>query len=189
MKKKQVTVEEYKNRMGVYTITINNARYCKKCIEKILKFYLRDEIVFLELYRTDGVNLPAKAMKELKVKILLFFQEYGDIENLNEHLAAAKVRLNEAVYDFLPDVFDYYLDTIVFNPKVGWKTFKRYCSNYLEHRLEDMILNHLAEVLFCYSDSGDFSICVSSEFYSCTNVKNMINKVLLEEGFSEVTIK
>ena len=189
MKKRRVMVEEYKNQMGIYTITINNARYCKNCINKILKSYLKDKTIFLGLYRIDGVDLSAKAMKELKTKIPLFFQKYGDVQNLNEHLTIANICLNDTSYDFFSDIFDYYLDTIVFNPKIDWKTFKQYYSNYQEHRLEDMILNHLAEVLFCYSDSGDFSICFSSEFYSCTNIKNMISKVLLEEGFSEATIK
>lgn len=100
MKKRRVMVEEYKNQMGIYTITINNARYCKNCINKILKSYLKDKTIFLGLYRIDGVNLSAKAMKELKTKIPLFFQKYGDVQNLNEHLTIANICLNDTSYDF-----------------------------------------------------------------------------------------
>ena len=96
-------------------------------------------------------------------------------------MSIAKVSLGNAVFDFFPDVFDYYLDTIVFNPKVDWKTFKQYYSNYQEHRFEDIILDHLAEILFCYSDSGDFSICFSSEFYSYTDVKKLVGKIFMIE--------
>lgn len=181
MKKGQIILEEYKNPMGIHTITINNARYYKNSIKELMQFYLKDKIAFLGFCRMDGVNLSTKTIKELRTKIPLFFREYGDMQNLNEYLSIAKASLGNAVFDFFPDVFDYYLDTIVFNPKVDWKTFKQYYSNYQEHRFEDIILDHLAEILFCYSDSGDFSICFSSEFYSYTDVKKLVGKIFMIE--------
>ena len=37
------------------------------------------------------------------------------------------------------------------------------------------------DVLFCYSDSGDFSICFNSKKYNPIKVRNIINKIFLEE--------
>lgn len=183
MKKRQITIEEYENPLGAHIITINNARY-QKCfitsIEKIFKSFLIEEELFFGFYRTDGVNLTSKRQKELKNEISEFFQKYGDIQNLNEYLSVAKIKLKDLIYNFIPPIFDYYLETTLFNPKVNWETFKQYYSNYQNHRLDDMILNHFSEVIFCYSDSGDFSICFNPEVYNHREVRNMIDEVFFK---------
>ncbi|OQA48535.1 MAG: hypothetical protein BWY46_01307 [Firmicutes bacterium ADurb.Bin300] len=183
MKKRQMTIEEYKNPLGTHTITINNARY-QKCflnsIEKVLKQFLVDEELFFGFYRTDGVNLTLKRQKELKNEIPSLFQKYGDIQNLSEYLSIAKININDYIYNFIPAIFDYYLETTLFNPKVNWETFKQYHSNYQKHRFDDIILNNFTEVLFCYFDSGDFSICFNPEMHNPREVRNMIDEVFFE---------
>lgn len=183
MKNRQVTIEEYKNPLGANTITINNARY-QKCfmnsIEKVFKSFLAEGELFFGFYRTDGLNLTLQQQKELEKVIPELFQRYGDIKNLNEYLSAARINSSDVIYNFIPSIFDYYLETILFNPKVDWYTFERYHYDYQKHRLDEIIINNFADVLFFYSDSGDFSICFNTEKYDHGEIRNLIEKAFLE---------
>ena len=179
MKKKQTTVSEYKNTTNAYTIIVNNARYHTNFftnIEKIIEYFLVDGEMFFGFYRTDGVNLTFKQQKKLEKVISAFFQKNGNIENLSEYLAVA--RIDSKNYDQCPvlSIFDYYLETVIFNPQVDWETFKAYQSNYQAHRFDDIINNNLAEVLFFYFDSGDFLICFNSKKYDPCEVRGVIEK-------------
>lgn len=172
-----MTIEYYKNTSGAHTIIINNVRYQKgffNIIEKLFKQFLVDEEVFFGFCRTDGVNLTLEQQRKLKNEIPAFFKKNGDIQNLSEYLTVARINPNNHSYSFIPSIFDYYLETIMFNPKVDWETFKQYHSNYQEHRFDDIILNHFAEVLFCYFDSGDFLICFNPQMYNPREVRSMI---------------
>lgn len=166
MKKRQVSIKESKNASGVYTIRINNARYQKgfySFVNRTVEHFLIDEEVFFGFYRTDGVNLTKDQSKVLEKKIPDFFHEGGDIQNLNEYLSIARIALDEQGLDLVPQIFDYYLETIIFRPKTAWETFQQYYSHYLEHRFEDYISDGLAGMLFCCVDSGDFVICFDPE--------------------------
>lgn len=172
-----MTIEEYKNTFGAHTIIISNARYQKNflnAIEKIFKKFLVDKEVFFGFCRTDGVNLTLEQQRELKNEIPAFFQKNGDIQNLNEFLTVARIESNNYNYSFIPLIFDYYLETIMFNPKMDWEIFKQYHFNYQGHRFDDIILNHFAEVLFYYFDSGDFLICFNPQMYNPREVRSMI---------------
>lgn len=178
-----MTIEEYENPLGTHTITIDNARYQKgflDSIEKVFKFFLVDEELFFGFYRTDGVNLTFKRLKELEKEIPAFFQKYGDIQVLSEYLSVAKINVKDCFYNFIPSIFDYYFETTLFNPKVNWETFKQYHSDYQNHRFDDIILNHFAEVLFLYFDSGDFTICFNPEMYKPRDVRILIGEVFFE---------
>lgn len=173
-----MTIEEYKNTSGAHTIIINNARYQEgfaNAVEKIIKAFLLDKEVFFGFCRTDGMNLTLEQQKELKNEIPAFFQKIGDLQNLSEYLTVARIKLNNYSYSYIPLVFDYYLETIMFNPKVDWEIFKQHYSNYQEHRFDEIILNSFAEVLFYYFDSGDFLICFNPKTYSPREVRSMIS--------------
>lgn len=177
LKKRQLTIEEYKNKSGAHTIIINNARYQKDFpifIEKMINQFLLDEEVFFGFFRTDGVNLTSEQQRRLKNEIPEFFQKNGDIENLSEYLTVARIDSNKHCYSIIPSIFDYYLETMMFNPKVDWETFKQYHSDYQEHRFDDIILNHFAEILFCYFDSGDFLICFNPQMYNPREIRSMV---------------
>lgn len=179
MKKRQITVEEYNITSDVYTIIINNARYQKSffnAVEKIIKAFLVDKEVFFGFYRTDGINLTLEQQRKLKNKIPEFFQKNGDFQSISEYLTVARIELKDYSYSFIPVIFDYYLETIIFNPKVDWEIFKQYHYKYMEHRIEDIIINHFAEVLFYYFDSGDFLICFNSQMYNPIGVRNKIKQ-------------
>ncbi len=174
MKKRQMTIEEYKNIAGTHTIIINNVRFQKNYfdgIEKIIKEFLSDKEVFFGFCRTDGVNLTLEQQRTLKNEIPDFFQKNGDMQNISEHLTLARIESSNYRYSYIPLIFDYYLETIMFNPKVDWGIFKQYHSKYQEHRFDDIILNHFAEILFCYFDSGDFLICLNPQIYDPREVR------------------
>lgn len=177
LKKRQITIEEYENNSGAHTIIINNARYQKgffNIIEKIIKYFLVDDEVFFGFCRTDGVNLTLEQQIKLKNEIPAFFQKSGDMQSLNEYLTVARIDSNNNEYSFIPSIFDYYLETTMFNPKIDWEAFKQYHSNYQDHRFDDIILNHFAELLFYYFDSGDFLICFNPQKYNPKEVKSII---------------
>ncbi|MBQ2661823.1 MAG: hypothetical protein IJF80_04120 [Clostridia bacterium] len=181
MKKRQMTIEEYKNILGAHTIIINNVRYQKafpSIVEKIIKQFLVDEEIFFGFCRTDGVNLVSEQQMKLKSEIPLFFNKNGDIQKLSEYLTVARINLRNRDYSFIPLIFDYYLETIMFNPKVDWEKFKQYHYNYQEHRFDDIVLKHFAEILFCYLDSGDFLICFNPQMYNPGDVRNIVVKIL-----------
>lgn len=177
MKKRQMTIEEYHNASGIRTIIINNARF-QECfpnaVEKIMKAFLVDKDVFFGFCRTDGLNLTFKQVKELKDEIPVFFKNNGDFQKLSEYLTVARIESDSDWYSFIPSVFDYYLETIMFNPEVEWESFRQFFSNFHEKRIDDIINNNLAELLFFYFDSGDFSICFNPQKYNPREVRSMI---------------
>lgn len=176
MKKRQITIESLFNESGVYTIVINNARFHKNFVvwaEKIIKQFAGDQEVFFGFYRTDGMNLTLERQRELRDVIPSLFKKYGDIEGLSDYLTIARIQLNNSCYGLLPSVFDYFLETMLFIPKVEWETFRQYHLNYQEYRFEEIILHDLADLLFCYFDSGDFMICLNPQVYSHETIRGM----------------
>ena len=45
-------------------------------------------------------------------------------------MTVARIEQDDEAYSFIPKIFDYYLETIMFNPKVNWDFFKQYYYNY-----------------------------------------------------------
>ena len=62
-------------------------------------------------------------------------------------------------------IFHYYLNTIVFSPKVDWDTFVRSYSDYMNIVIDDYVLNEYTDFLFSYVDSGDFSVTFNPKLY------------------------
>ncbi|MBQ4283116.1 MAG: hypothetical protein IJB96_04220 [Lachnospira sp.] len=181
MKKRRLSIEEYKNTEGSYTIIINNVRYQKNftdVVGKIVKHFLVDDEVFFGFYRTDGVNLTLHQQMKLEKEIPAFFQKKGEMQELSTYLTVARIDSNDEDYSFIPAIFDYYLETIMFNPEVDWEFFKRYYYNYQNYRLDDIIYNHLAEMLVCYFDSGDLSICFNPQKYNSVEVRSKIKEFI-----------
>lgn len=189
MKKRQVLIKESKNASGVCTILINNARYQKgfySFVRRIMEYFLIGDEVFFGFYRTDGVNLTKAQCKRLEKRIPDFFRGDGDIQNLSEYLSVARITLNDQGLDLLPQIFDYYLETIMFKPKADWATFQQYYRHYLDHRLENYILDNLAGMLFCYLDSGDFMICFDPGKNNPEEIRCIASEILApDEGRKE----
>lgn len=177
MNKRKIIIKEYKNTSGSHTIIINNARYQKgflNIIEKTMKQFLSDKEVFFGFCRTDGVNLTSEQERKLKNEIPAFFQENGEIQKLSKYLTVARIDSSNYDCSFIPSIFDYYLESVMFNPKVDWEAFKQYHSKYQEHRFDDIIHNHFADILFGCFDSGDFLICFNPHLYNHREIRNAI---------------
>ncbi len=184
MKKRKMTIEEYKNSLGAHTIIINNARYQRDfidIIQKLIREFMVEEELFFGFYRTDGINLTLKQQEEQKNKIPELFQKYGELQTINEYLTVARLEKRNYNRGMILPIFDYYLETILFNPKVDWKTFKQYYSDYQNHRVEDIIINQFAEILFFYFDSGDFLICFNPAIYNPGRIRSLLTTVFSGE--------
>lgn len=176
---RQVSIVEYANPAGIYTILINNARFHDRFqdnIKNLFYHYLNDGEVFFGFCRSDGTNLKSNQYKELKNAIPDFFKKRGSLHIINEYLSAG--RLDSCRYDdIIPLIFDYYLETILFNPKSDWVNFLKYYSDYQNIRLENIILNNYADILFYYFDSGDFEICFNTEKHKLKEIISLIYKI------------
>ena len=82
------------------------------------------------------------------------------MRKISEYLSVARSELNDRAYARIPAIFDYYLETTLFVPRVDWETFQQFHAGYQGHRLEDIILNHFADLLFCYADAGIFQFAL-----------------------------
>ena len=186
MKKRQVALKAYNHPLGVCMLTVDNARcldaYPER-IERVLRAFLDGEELFFGFYRTDGAHLSTQRQGELETEIPAFFRKFGEMRKISEYLSVAKCELNDRVYARIPAIFDYYLETTLFVPRVDWEIFRQFHAGYQEHRLESIILNHFADLLFCYADSGDFSVCFDPQAHDREQVRFVLQKVFLGEGF------
>lgn len=92
-------------------------------------------------------------------------------------MTIAKIHLSEQNYSFIPSIFDYYLETMIFNPKVDWETFKNYYYSYQDFIFDDIILNDFTELLFGFVDSGDFLLCFNPNIYNPIEIRNMLKEL------------
>lgn len=151
MKSVQPTIDECGSSSGVYTVTVNNIRRHKRyarIVGEILRHFLTDGELFFSLFRTDGLNITSAQEKESQRQIPQFFKENGSLIQINEYLSIATAAISNGVYDFIPSIFDYYLETTVFKPKLSIREFGAYCSDYLNHNLCDIILKDFADISF-----------------------------------------
>lgn len=182
MKKRQITINEYSNHLGSYTIIIDNARYHKNFSQNIvnlIKQFTNDDEMFFGFYRIDGLNLTLKEQKKLEKEIPCLFQKHGEIKIQNDYLSIAKAKITDCIYNSLASIFDYHLETILFNSKVNWETFQKYHFDYQNHRYDDYIINNFTDILFYYFDSGDFSVCFNSKKYTPENMRDIIQRIWL----------
>ena len=176
MKKCELIICEDKPSLGVYSITVFNARYqagFAKFIKKIVNRFLRKEL-FFSFYRVDCIHLSLKQQKKLETEIPLFFYKNGMLQEINGYLSIAKAELNDELCDLLPFILDYYSEISLFNPKVDWDKLKNYHLDYLNHRVADIISNHFTDIVFDYFDSGDISLYFNSQIFDSEEVKKIV---------------
>ena len=121
-------------------------------------------------------------IKNLIQLLLSAYQDInGEIIKLNNYLSVAKTKLNASFYEVLPYVFDYYLDIVLFNPKIDWVTFVNYHFQYMDHNHARYIISDFTEFLFSYFDSSDFSVSFNSVNYFSEDVYGKISEIM--DGF------
>jgi len=179
------SVDEFELLKGTHTIVINNIRYHSnylKMLKKIIHSFFNKCELFFGFYRVDGLNLSFEQQKNLKNEIPIYFNKYGEFIYQNEYLSVAKLIVRETNFDFISNVFDYYLETIFFESKVSLDVFKQFHSEYLQHRCEDYILYGLTDFLLGYVDSGDLLLCFNTEKNSSIEVRRILDEIIFEKS-------
>ena len=162
----------------------------EKCIALMKKLTKGDEMFFGH-YRTDGFNLTDDEMERYGIEIPAYFRENGRYEPLTQvvekrgkaktysgYLTVGSLPADKITVEVLPQIFHYYLETICFCPKVDWATFVESYHNYMKHETRDYITNGFADLVFAYSDSGDFSISFSPNQYDKNAIYQEIENIL-----------
>ncbi len=163
-----------------------------KCIDITKRLANGDQFYFSN-YRTDGINLTNEDWAKYVREIPEYFQTNGKYEpltvyvqnkkktrNFGSYITAGYLPVSNETYEMLPKIFHYYLETIYFCPKIGWRTFVESFSNYMEHGAKDYVLNGFTDFLFSYGDSGDFSISFNENIYDYNMVYKDIKNILSE---------
>lgn len=158
---------------------------------EIVRHFIKDDEMFLGHYRTDGINLTNEERMKYKKQISEYYQNNGKYESLDErivekcrakmqqeYLTAGRLPINDDVYVILPKIFHYYLETILFCPKITWDMFTQSYRDYMKHGAEGYVLNGFTDFLFSYSDSGVFSITFNPSLYDYNMISQDIHGIL-----------
>lgn len=184
---------EFYNSNGSYSITLANIVKYDKCFEyikRIVWFFSKGSELFLGNYKVDGLNLSRRQFREYATEIPKFFREKGDYypiriksgrnNTLISELSACRAKNCEETYNIFEKVFNFYLETIVFCPKVEWDFFVSFFAEYTRHSSADYVLNKYADFVFSYVDSGDFSITFDPLAYNHVTTCNKIKQIIIE---------
>lgn len=190
-----VNISEFVYPNGVCSVDVDNIGHngnlITKCID-ITKRYAQGDTFFFGHYRVDGTNLTVEDQLRYAKEIPDYFQTNGRYEPLTEtvqkkkkvkhysgYLTVGSLPVNDETYNMLPKIFNYYLETIYFCPRIDWMTFKDDYQNYMAHGTRDYVLNGFTDFLFVYRDSGDFAVEFSQSLYDkgavCEEVKRILD--------------
>lgn len=197
---KKTRILEFYNSNGSYSICLSNVAKQEnafECIRKVILFFANGSELFFGHYRTDGFNISNDLFRKYDIEIPDFFSKKGKylpitkIQGRNRKLIRNELVVccaqnSEETYNIFEKVFHYYLETIVFCPKVDWDTFVNSYANYMSTVTADYVLNGFTDFLFSYVDSGDFLITFDPTVYSPVMIRNKINMILLEVGVGNI---
>ncbi|MCI8611405.1 MAG: hypothetical protein HFE66_05750 [Clostridiales bacterium] len=167
-------------------IGINN-KNLEPCLEIIKSFTLGDTF-FLGFFRSDGINLTKEERLKYSKEIPEYFRTYGkylDIKIPNKRnktiegmLQAAMAPVNASTFHIIPKVFHYYLETILFCPKIPWEEFVAYHSKFMDNGALGYVTQGYTDFLFSYGDSGDFRIQFNPAVYDRLTMYNRICQIV-----------
>lgn len=152
-------------------------------IKHAIKSFLLGSEIFMGHYRLDGFNLTPHKIKKYSVEIPEYFKYNGEILYLKtfkkpgDGLTICRCKNQSFFYDELEKILDFYLETILFCPKLSWFDFANFHKNYMNITAFDYILNGFADILFLYNDSGDFSVLFNLDVYSAEFVHNQLEAI------------
>jgi len=161
---------------------IREPQKLKHCLETAKKYLEGIEEVYFCFHRFDGINITNEQFLEYEKEIPKFFKNNGrfyevplvihtkrTIKDYTGLLIAASSKNNDELYDFLPKVFNYYLDTYFFASKISWEDYVKQIRNYSNNDF-NFIESNITDFLFSYIDSGDFVIELNSNKYDIQRV-------------------
>ncbi len=186
-----MTFKEYEDSNDICTIVFENI-VCDSTafvlIENIIKQFATGDELFFEHYRLDGFYLSRNEMKECGERIPAFFKAHGEYQTMNvfngkqmsegEGLTACRCPNDEKIYKMIEKIFHYYLETVMFSPKISWQDFLKVHENYMKHCAKEYILYDYTDYIFSYVDSGTFSIMFNSKKHNSAEVCQTINQMI-----------
>ncbi len=197
MNNKRINIDIFELSRGICTICITNIGMLPDKIQKciyITKHFTKGNEFFFGHYRTDGINLTNKERAEYGKEISEYFVKNGKYEpipiyvekrkrlkRLEDYITVGFLPVSDGMYELLPKLFRYYLETIYFCPKVEWGVFVESFRNYIQHGTKDYVVNGFTDFLFTYGDSGDFSISFNRDIVNKDIVYQDIKKILIAE--------
>ena len=172
-------IDRYLQYNNVCTLYISNIRRNKKvnnCIN-LMKKYIDDREIYFEIYMVDCINLNTKEFEEANNLVSQYLEKYTLIEikkkssarkTLANQIISAfgKIQIDNNMYEILPKIFDYYLETSIFKPKVSYEIFSNEMRKDKMEELSYYINKGYSDLSFAYVDSGDFIICFNTEVYN-----------------------
>ena len=196
MKNSHLSIFERENSNGSYSICFENTDVNRDFIDKIkeiIKHFAVGNEFFFGHYRTDGFNISNEKFLQYGLEIPEFFKANGKYKKIIKgkekkigfitspplELIICRAPNNEKTIDMFDKIFHYYLETVLFCPKIDWETFAASYSDYMKHAARDYVLNGYTDFLFAYVDSGDFSISFDPKVYDPKRIREQINQLLL----------
>ncbi len=195
-KNKDITIYCNYGKFETFIIDVDNIglqpttmRNCVNIVRKLAK----GQELFFGFYRIDGYNMNADEIKYYNDTIPLYLKEkgrYKEVINeinykhknkkINVFQWAASLPINNETFNFLPNLFNFYLETNLFCPKISWDKFIEIYKNYLQHGCSDFILNNYTDFLFTYYDSGDFSVSFNPDKYNKDDIIKIVKETVYE---------
>lgn len=195
MKRNKLSIRTTRNFNGSCSIWIDNARLYPNIYNKIaqiIKELADGRVLYFGHYKKDGINISKSKFKQYGMDILAFFKTYGRyypiVETYSKNgkmcnrqeLTVCSAPNNEATHKMFEKIFHYYLETIIFSPKIEWNTFVDSYSNYMNIVTNDYVLNGYTDFIFSYVDSEDFSITFNPSKYDSKVMQERIEKIIFE---------
>lgn len=193
---RKTIIKMKKNENGSCSIWINNAILYPNIFDKISRIIARftdGEELYFGHYKKDGVNISCSEFKQYGTEIEVFFRtngRYYPIEekflkkgkwHVRQELTVCSASNEGIIYDMLEKIFHYYLETVLFSPKIEWNTFVNLYKNYMHISVSDYVVNGYTDFVFLYLDSGDFCITFDSKKYDAQIVKEIILEIILSK--------
>ena len=191
MKRRYFTIDEYINNDMIYTIILNNIRCCKDGVKKIndiiVEFSNEDEF-FIGTYKMDGFNLTNKEIVSYHSYIEEYFNHIAPDSikkplhvEIDKELNVYRVFNNNNFHNILNKLFEYYLETVIFCPKISWNQFVCKYKDYMKNGTRDYIQQGYTDIIFSYIDSGDFCITFNSNVYAPQLIREKLQKKMFED--------
>lgn len=195
MIKRLGSIRKVINPNGSCSIWIDNARLYPNGfykINQIIRAFAVGKELYFGHYKVDGVNISNAEFKQYGMEIPTYFEKCGKYHPIvkdvlkrgkvcsYKELTVCCAPNYEETYKMIEKVFHYYLETILFSPKVEWDTFVHSYSNYMNITTNDYVLNGYTDFLFSYVDSGDFFVTFDPKLYTPQIVLEEVRKIVME---------
>ena len=192
--KKNIRINEYRNSNGTFSIFINNIGLHQEMFPKIasiIKEFSNGSELFFGHYKTDGINISKKEFVLYSEEIPTYFATHGTYQKVimrnkqtpkflfsPQELVVCRAPNDQETYKMMSRIFHYYLETILFCPKIDWETFVNSYGRHTNNSTKDYVINGFTDFLFSYVDSGDFSITFNPSKFHPLVIREQVNCLL-----------